>query len=603
MFGETVPRPTRYRGVATHSTYVTMADGVKLAVEVSLPANLPPEDRIPALLQQTRYWRAIELRPPLGWVFEPNDLFRKLKPMRAFFIERGYALVTVAVRGTGASFGACPYPWPEDSLRDAGEIVDWITAQPWSNGRVGGTGVSYLGTTADLLAVTNRPAVRAILAMFNHPDAFLDIAFPGGILNRHFIEAWSAANLAQDKNELPDLFGRLARLAVKGVKPVDGPDGRRLLAEATVCHANNGDVYGIARRITYRDDLDETLDVSLDRLSAYRRWGEIERSGIPLMGWGSWMDAGTGDAVLRRYCSLDNARQAVIGAWDHGGLTNASPYRRRRAPVGPPLQAQWAEAAGFFDAYLPDDATGRGAERVLHFYTLGAERWQQTDVWPPRGTAMQRWYLAADGQLARSAPEDEAGADMYTVDWEATTGPANRWWEMSGAMRQEITYRHRAEAARHMLTYTSPPLDRDTEIAGHPVVTLYVSSTEPDCAFYAYLEDVDEQGHVTYVTDGQLRAIHRALSPDPAPYGLDLPHHSLAAADALPLVPGEVAEIRFALLPTSALIRRGHRLRLGIAGHDKDTFVRIPETGTPVWTVARNRVQASTIEVPVRNSD
>lgn len=599
MFGDASPRPARYRGVAAHSLYIPMRDGVRLAVEVALPANLGAGDKVPALLQQTRYWRAMELRPPLGRV-DANGLIKEIRPMRPFFVERGYALVTVDVRGTGASFGTWPYPWDRESILDGAEIVDWITAQPWSNGRVGGMGVSYLGTTAELLAVTRRPAVRAVLAMFNHPDALLDITFPGGILNRRFMQAWSDANLAQDNNRLPPLFNPLVQLAVRGVRPVDGPDGRRLLAEAIGDHARNGDVYATSHRVTFRDDSDETIGAMMDELSACRRWPEIERSGVPIMGWASWMDAGTGDAVLRRFCTLDNARQAVIGAWDHGGLNNASPYRRRRAPVDPPLPAQWAETVAYFDAFLPDDAPGANPERVLHFYTLGAERWQQTDVWPPRGTVRQRWYLAEDGQLSRSRPESEAGADVYTVDWDATTGPNNRWWELSVALRQEMVYPDRAGAARHLLTYTSPPLAQDTEITGHPIVALYVSSTEPDCAFYAYLEDVDERGHVTYVTDGQIRAIHRRLSPDPSPYKLDVPYHSFSSADAEPMVPGEVAEVRFALLPTSVLIRAGHRLRLGIAGHDRDTFVRIPESGTPVWTVAHNRLQASYIDVPVR---
>ena len=67
----------------------------------------------------------------------------------------------------------------------------------------------------------------------------------------------------------------------------------------------------------------------------------------------------------------------------------------------------------------------------------------------------------------------------------------------------------------------------------------------------------------------------------------------------MPLVPGEVAEITFGLQPTSVLIRKGHRIRIGIAGHDQGTFVRIPAEGTPTITVARNRTQASWIDLPV----
>jgi putative CocE/NonD family hydrolase len=337
----------------------------------------------------------------------------------------------------------------------------------------------------------------------------------------------------------------------------------------------------------------------MDHLAVHRYRADMVRSDVPVLGWGSWMDAGTADAVIRRFCTFPSATRAVIGAWDHGGLSHASPYQAPAAAVDPSLPAQWAETIRFFDAYLNDADDGVGTEKVLYYYTLGEERWKQTSAWPPKGTAMQRWYLAADHALSRSLPADESGTDTYAVDFQASSGDHNRWWEMGPAFHQTVVYAKRAEAARHLLTYTTPPLPEDAEIAGHPVVTLCVASTQPDCAFYVYLEDVDERGHVTYVTEGQLRAIHRKVSAAPPPYRLQVPYHSFKETDALPLVPGEVAEITFGLLPTSALIRKGHRLRLGIAGHDEGTFVRIPATGTPVWTVVRNRFHASCIDLPV----
>lgn len=145
----------------------------------------------------------------------------------------------------------------------------------------------------------------------------------------------------------------------------------------------------------------------------------------------------------------------------------------------------------------------------------------------------------------------------------------------------------------------TPPLTEDTEITGYPIVTLYVTSTETDGGFYVYLEDVDESGRVTYVTEGQLRAIHRKVSADPAPYKLQVPYHSFKEKDAMPLVPGEIAEITFGLHPTSALIKKGHRIRIAIAGHDEGTFVRIPAEGAPTITIVRNRLHASRVDLPV----
>jgi len=104
---------------------------------------------------------------------------------------------------------------------------------------------------------------------------------------------------------------------------------------------------------------------------------------------------------------------------------------------------------------------------------------------------------------------------------------------------------------------------------------------------------------VTYITEGELRALHRKISNETPPYKMLVPYHSFLRKDALPLVPGQLAELKFGLQPTSVLIKKGHRLRIAIAGADKDTFARIPATGVPTITVARNRKDASWIELPV----
>jgi predicted acyl esterase len=94
-------------------------------------------------------------------------------------------------------------------------------------------------------------------------------------------------------------------------------------------------------------------------------------------------------------------------------------------------------------------------------------------------------------------------------------------------------------------------------------------------------------------------ALHRKVSAATPPYKMSVPYHSFKQVDAAPLVPGEVTELTFGLLPTSVLIRQGHRIRIAIAGHDKDNFARIPASGTPTITLARNALHASFIDLPV----
>jgi len=80
---------------------------------------------------------------------------------------------------------------------------------------------------------------------------------------------------------------------------------------------------------------------------------------------------------------------------------------------------------------------------------------------------------------------------------------------------------------------------------------------------------------------------------------LPVPYHSFLKKDAMPLVPGQLAELKFGLQPISVLVKKGHRLRVAIAGHDKDTFIRIPAEGAPTIVVQRNTRGLSMIELPV----
>ena len=613
----------QYEGLNIKSLYITMRDGMKIAVDVVLPKNLPSDAKIPTLVLQTRYWRANEFRIPFRWFQEPDKFL-------LFFTSYGYALVLVDVRGTGASFGTWPYPWSRDEIMDGSEIVNWIVSQPWSNGKVASIGVSYVGATAELLAVTNHSAVKAVIPRFSQFDLYTDIPFPGGIFNQLFVKRWARLDRLLDENNAREMLAHLiqvfeeeeaslskmqlpkgfhisksmqalkmGRPVVKGVKPVDLDKNRRLLKKAIQSHANNGDVYKLAGKLHHRDDIGIFGDfkASVDDISVHSFKEDIERSKVAIYSWGSWFDSGTADGVIKRFLTYRNPLRAVIGSWSHGAAYHTSQYTPPDTPPSPSVTEQWLECLRFFDYYLKDIDNGVMKEKVLVYYTMGEEKWKTTNAWPPVGSTTQRWYLSENNTLSRSPPKRKSGKDNYTVNFEATTGKSNRWHTLLGGTA--VIYPSRAEEDHKLLTYTSLPLTEDTEITGYPIITLYLTSTATDGAFFVYLEDVDETGRVVYITEGQLRAIHRKVSTDPPPYNLLVPYHSFKKKDTMPLVPGEIAELTFALLPTSVLIKKGHRIRIAISGHDKDTFTRIPAEETPVITVARNKSQASFVDLPI----
>jgi len=571
-------------GMKVQSLYIPMPDGVRLAVDLCLPDGLPAGARFPTLLYRTRYWRASELReasPP------PN-------PAVQFLTSHGYAVLRVDVRGTGASFGTLRHEWQPEDTRDAAALVDWILAQPWSDGRVGGYGVSYAGTTAELLAETCHPAVRAVWATYFELDGYLDIAFPGGVPSQ-FVQLWGQYTAALDRNISPG-EDMQPDPAVVGVKPVDGDEGHTLLQSAVLAHSGNRNAHQLLENVIYRDDPMGDAGETSAAMAVYARRERIEASGIPIDIWGSWMDANTADTVLRHFATFRNPQRAVISAWSHGGDSFCSPFLPPGSPLELSLQGQFTELLRFMDQHLL--GLDRGIpERMLYYYTLGEEKWKASPTWPLPGSLTRRLYFRENFRLEAGSPAGEGRPDRYQVDFSATTGQQNRWWtEMGGA---PVIYADRELQDRRLLVYESQPLEADLEITGYPVVSLQVSSTASDGAFFIYLEAVDPDGRVVYLTEGVLRALHRRISLEEPPYRVFGPYHSFKRRDGEIMIPGQVCELRFALCPISTLVRGGHRLRVAIAGADASTFARLPEEGEVEISLHRSSQAASWIELPV----
>ncbi|MXY32424.1 MAG: CocE/NonD family hydrolase [Gammaproteobacteria bacterium] len=591
------PASTLERHQALH---IPMRDDVRIAVDVWLPEGIEPGTRLPTMVRATRYWRA---RGLVDVPLERASNFDEAERWNG----AGYALVLIDARGSGASFGIRRFELAEDEVRDYGEVVDWIVAQPWSNRRVGAYGVSYAGNTAEMLAVNRHPAVRAVAPLFNDFDNFGHLVFPGGVLTVGFLESWSNRTRMQDLNDICGLSGvdgpecdELRRNQVTGVKPVDADLDGALLAAAVTEHEANTVPFGAALEYEFRDDpfgrYDET-NVG-HRRSPSGHLPQIEESGAAMFIRAGWQDAATVNGTLGRYNTISNAQHVFIGPWDHGARNDADPFRPDDTPVVPDAAARFTELVAFFDAHLKEGGSGQTPTEI-NYYTLGADRWTRTEIWPPEGFDDVTWYFGAEGTLTRDAPSAIDAEDAYTVDFTATTGTRNRWYTNGGG--GDVVYGDRREEDAKLLTYTSAPMEVDTEITGHPVVTLHVASTESDGAFIVYLEDVAPDGTVRYVTEGQLRAVMRAVTDDPPLYRKYGPHRSELRADAMPLVPGEVAEISFDLWATSVLIREGHRIRVAIAGADADTFLRYPrDGGVPVLSVQRNASYPSAIVLSMK---
>jgi putative CocE/NonD family hydrolase len=615
-------RPADYEGVVRTSHYVVVRDGVRIAVDLILPRGLPPGTRLPALLYQGRYWRSVSLRGPARILYDAPARHGQLGAFKAWFVERGYAWLDVDTRGSGASFGFRLWDFSPDEIQDGADLVDWIVRQPWSDGRVAGVGVSYSGSAAELLLANGLPAVKAALPLFCDFDQYQDILAPGGVPHRSWIEDWAAFTSRLDRGLLPRDVWWL-RPFVRGVRPVDEDRARALLAEAIGEHAANFDFSAMAR-VVYRDDrpgveapargaprgdaLERAeawlaarfgpsyRELGTDLASPHAYAGAIDAAGAPVYAYSGWLDGAYARAAARRFATLRHpGNKLLLGPWDHA-LSAVSPLGQR----GPSRFDHRGELLRFLDERLKGLPTGLARAPRVHYFAMGAEAWREGERWPPPARPL-RWYLAPGGALAALPPQEAAAEDPYRVDFAAATGPASRWGALRGRPILD-PYPDRAARDARLLVYTSPPLAAPLEVTGHPLVTLHVASTATDGAFFAYLEDVAPDGRVAYVTEGMLRALHRRHDPR-ARDALGLPLRSFRRADAEPLVPGEVAELTFDLLPTSYVFPEGHAVRLALAGADADHFARIPAEGGADWRVQRSRAHPSGLLLPVPADD
>jgi hypothetical protein len=421
-------------------------------------------------------------------------------------------------------------------------------------------------------------------------DAFADIAAPGGLELEFFVKAWGTAIHDMDAQTVPE---RQAPPGYLGVRPVDEDRDGALLQEAVRGHATNFRVDRLAGRTVHRDQVAEN-GLTLDSTSTHTRAAALSRAGVPLYSVSGWFDGGYPYSAIKRFLNVRTpGSRLLIGPWNHGGAFFWEPGRpaaTRSAFAGS------VERLRFFDRWLRDVPNGIEREPAVVYYTMGEGRWKSANVWPPAGSVGRSWYLAENRGLA-DRPRPAAGTDTYQVDTTAGTGSTARWNTLMGG--GPVEYPDRAEADRKLVTWTSEPLARDLEVTGHPRLVIHLASTATDGAFLGYLEAVDPEGRVWYVTEGVLRGIHRAVSSAPAPYRQPSPYRSLRSSDARPLVPGRVEELMIDLLPTSYLFRQGWRIRVALAGADRDHFVQVPRGEAPTLTIHRSGVRPSRIDLPV----
>jgi putative CocE/NonD family hydrolase len=580
------------------SVYVPMPDGVRLAVDLWLPGGTPAGAHLPTVLEADRYWRARAYTS--GIKNNPNYFIAQ--PWNA----RGYAYVFADLRGAGASFGTLKAELGHRLVADVGSLADWIAAQPWSNGRVGVTGVSYSADMAMGSLALHNPHITAAAPISYDFDPYEDIMRPGGILIQPLIGPYGLVLQILDKadgttcatNAQTRALCQATGLTGAAPEPVDGPVGKALRAAARAQHFHNANLVALAQAGVYRDW--SRGPQSWTVASVGSKTAAIAAGGLPILTFAGWLDAGTANGVLSEFASLPNTQESWIGPWSHGQGYIADPFQPSRLLTAAEHQQLNDRVYAFFDRYVKGDARP-DSTRVLHYYTLNAGTWHTTTRWPVAGTRMRRLYFGAGHTLAWQPGGARSGSDLLHLDPTAGTGHLDRW--NTNVTGDPVVYPNRAAVDSKLLTYTSAPLSQATTVTGIGRVTLTVTGLHGarHGALYAYLEDVQPDGNVTYITEGELALADRAVAPkqdNPLWRELRTPRtYARAAASPFPLDTSQ--QITFDLLPTSVQFQPGDRIRIAIAAADPDSFQLMPSDGNATYRISHDPGSPSFVDLPV----
>lgn len=544
--GPTVAEPA-YREVVRSSLYVPVRDGTRLAVNIYRPAvdGVAVTDRLPLVFAFTPYRaRYVEDGKTIELVDQPTFGLREL-------VKAGYVVATADVRGKGTSFGARRGFLDRTEAADGAELLEWLAHQPYSTGKAGIVGCSYLGGTAMLVAGARPPSLRAVFAAATDLDKY------------SFVRA---GGLTAQFNTRPDepLSVDLASV------PVDADADGRLRDAAVAEHARNTPMAALWRGMPYRDSVSPlTGNRYWEEVGPYTKLAALRDPRLAWYFWSNWEDEPTAQMIL---AAANIRSKLVIGPGSH---------------CVPPTEVDVVEAQRrFFDHHLKGIDNGIDREPAYTWVseTRQGNRVVRSDTLPGDGIARSRTYLTA-GATGLAAERPRPGSHSFRVDYDVATKDYFAFWpkplDGKGA------------------TYTSAPLRADAAMLGYPVVRLRIVIDKPDANLFAYLEEVDSGGTAKVIAHGRLAASHRKLSP--APYEtMGLPYHSGLEADTSPVTPGKPETLVFALSPRAYTFAAGNRLRVRVTGADprQRDLASFDPAQAPTVTILSGGPDGSSIDIP-----
>ncbi|TAM82235.1 MAG: CocE/NonD family hydrolase [Acidobacteria bacterium] len=541
----------RYHVIIQRSVPTTMRDGVVLHADIYRP---DAQGRFPVILERTPYNKDGSL-----------DFAMKAA-------EHGYIAIVQDVRGRYTSQGEW-YPFMYES-QDGYDTVEWAAALPYSDGKVGMVGGSYVGATQMLAAIAHPPHLAGIFPVVTASNYHDGWTYQGGAFEQWFNESWTSG-LAQNTIERRITAATNAR------------EGMWTLPLSHYPLFNFGESSPLPSSLGSLAPyfIDWLMHPSYD--DYWKRWAIEEHYPdikVPAYIVAAWYDIFQGGS-LKNYA----------GIRDHGGTETARNETRLMVVIGGHAgsgrkigEVDFGPQADFdldeielrwYDHLLKGVNNGVENEKPVRIFVLGENTWRDESSWPLERAKNTNYYLHSDGKatlltgdgsLSTKAPQSEPG-DQYVYDPENPVptlgGPlccdAGRL--MPGPVDQRPD-----EARPDVLVFTTPALRQDLEITGHVKLELYASSSAVDTDFTGKLVDVWPNGFAQNLTEGIVRARYRD-SQVKSEY----------------MNPGQVYKFAIDLWSTSNVFKAGHKLRLEVSSSNFPRFDRNPNTGASPETAKR----------------
>ncbi|HEV3229904.1 MAG TPA: CocE/NonD family hydrolase [Solirubrobacteraceae bacterium] len=520
-----LPAPT-YQSVSVE-TLIPMDDGVRLSATITFPSQdgkTPAPGRFPVVLQMTPYGRS-----GVCGCFAGTD-----------FATRGMISAIVDVRGTGGSEGTLKdnYFSPREQ-RDGYDLVEYFGTQPYSSGRVGMAGGSYLGIDQYFTAEQQPPHLTVIT--------------PVSALSDLYREGYTHEGI-------PNFFFDAQYLGVQQPASLSGFNSDASLFSETI-NAKIQQVPGSAG-IAF-DYLERPDDGPFyqDRSPLYH----ADRITVPALIYDGWHDGfifGANEMyrVLSRRPGVET--RLYVDPCTHKGC--GPPFDPETNPSN--LEGAGGDSRAVFFEFLRKYLVPGASEPqrpAVRFYVQGSNQWMDSTQWPPPSAKLQPLFLAPSA-LERASPTPPSTQSYFTDPAAGLSMSFDQYGTVAASPYIPLDQRAEEEAG---LTWRTPPLTQPLTLTGDGVLHLVAASTASDTDWFAKLADVAADGSESIITAGFLRASHRAL--DLARSTPDRPWHT--NINPTPIQPGKFYDYDLAIWPTGYELAPGHRLQLRLTSYDFPT--------------------------------